>query len=92
MGELWARNSGGKRVFRFVYLDDNGMDMQAQLDGWSVQIAERIYRPSSRSRIASAYFGSPLAARVLKRNSTSNAVMACVLSSSMSLFTLRSIQ
>ncbi len=32
VGELWAKNSGGKCVFRFVYLDDNGMNMKVQLD------------------------------------------------------------
>jgi type III restriction enzyme len=32
VGELWALKSGGKCVFRFVYLDDEGKNMQAQLD------------------------------------------------------------
>lgn len=32
VGELWAASSGGKCVFRFVYLDDSGMNMEAQLD------------------------------------------------------------
>ena len=31
IGELWAANSGGKCVFRFVYLDDAGLNMEAQL-------------------------------------------------------------
>ena len=32
VGELWAAHSGGKCVFGFVYLEDNGMNMAAQLD------------------------------------------------------------
>jgi len=32
VGELWAAKSGGKCVFGFVYLEDNGMNMTAQLD------------------------------------------------------------
>ena len=32
VGELWAAKSGGKCVFGFVYLEDNGMNMAAQLD------------------------------------------------------------
>lgn len=32
VGELWAARSNNKCVFRFVYLNDNGMDMDAQLD------------------------------------------------------------
>ncbi len=32
VGELWAKNSNGKCVFRFIYLDDNGMNMEAQID------------------------------------------------------------
>lgn len=32
VGELWAANSGGKCVFGFVYLEDNGMNMEVQLD------------------------------------------------------------
>ena len=32
VGELWANNSGGKCVFGFVYLDDNGMSMEQQLN------------------------------------------------------------
>ena len=31
VGELWAANSGGKCVFRFVYLEDNGMCMEQQI-------------------------------------------------------------
>lgn len=32
VGELWAASSGGKCVFRFVYLEEGGMNMEAQLD------------------------------------------------------------
>ncbi|MEO8331179.1 MAG: DEAD/DEAH box helicase family protein [Gallionella sp.] len=32
VGELWAANSGRRCIFRFVYLDDNGMNMEVQLD------------------------------------------------------------
>jgi len=32
VGELWAASSGGKCVFRFVYLEDGGLSMEAQLD------------------------------------------------------------
>lgn len=32
VGELWASNSDNKCVFGFVYIEDNGADMQAQLD------------------------------------------------------------
>jgi type III restriction enzyme len=31
VGELWAGSSNGKCVFRFVYLDDNGMNMAQQI-------------------------------------------------------------
>lgn len=32
VGELWAASSGGKCVFRFVYLDEGGLNIEAQLD------------------------------------------------------------
>jgi type III restriction enzyme len=32
VGELWAAGSGGKCVFKFVYLEDGGLNMEAQLD------------------------------------------------------------
>lgn len=32
VGELWAAKSGGKCVFRFVYFDDGGVSMDAQID------------------------------------------------------------
>ncbi len=32
VGELWAANSGGKCVFRFVYLEDGGLNLEGQLD------------------------------------------------------------
>lgn len=32
VGELWAAKSGGKCLFRFVYLDDNGVGMEAQVN------------------------------------------------------------
>ena len=32
VGELWAAKSGGKCLFRFVYLDNNGMNMRQQID------------------------------------------------------------
>ncbi len=32
VGALWASNSGDKCVFRFVYLDENGLNMEQQLD------------------------------------------------------------
>lgn len=32
VGELWAASSGGKCVFGFVYLDEGGMNIEAQLD------------------------------------------------------------
>lgn len=32
VGELWAQRSGGRCVFRFVYLNDGGLDVQGQLD------------------------------------------------------------
>lgn len=32
VGELWAASSGGRCAFRFVYLDDGGLNMEAQLD------------------------------------------------------------
>ena len=32
VGELWAAKSGGKCLFRFVYLDDGGVDMEAQVN------------------------------------------------------------
>ncbi|TAJ78760.1 MAG: DEAD/DEAH box helicase [Gallionellaceae bacterium] len=32
VGELWAASSGGKCVFAFVYLDEGGMNIEAQLD------------------------------------------------------------
>lgn len=31
VGELWAESSEGKCVFRFVYLDDNGVNMEKQI-------------------------------------------------------------
>jgi len=31
VGELWAAKSGGRCAFRFVYLNDNGMSMDAQI-------------------------------------------------------------
>ncbi len=32
VGELWAAKSDGKCLFRFVYLDDNGVGMEAQVN------------------------------------------------------------
>lgn len=32
VGELWAAKSGGKCLFRFIYLDDNGAGMEAQVN------------------------------------------------------------
>jgi hypothetical protein len=32
VGGLWAARSGGRCVFRFVYLDDNGIGMEQQLN------------------------------------------------------------
>jgi len=32
VGELWAAKSGVKCLFRFVYLDDNGVGMEGQID------------------------------------------------------------
>lgn len=32
VGELWAARSAGRCLFRFAYLNDGGLDMQAQLD------------------------------------------------------------
>lgn len=32
VGELWAAKSGGKCLFRFVYLDDNGVGMEVQVN------------------------------------------------------------
>ena len=32
VGELWAASSGGKCVFQFVYLEDGGLNMEAQID------------------------------------------------------------
>jgi len=32
VGELWAASSGGKCVFRFVYLEDGGLNVEGQLD------------------------------------------------------------
>lgn len=32
VSELWAASSGGKCVFRFVYLEDGGVNMEGQLD------------------------------------------------------------
>lgn len=32
VGELWVASSGGRCAFRFVYLDDGGLNMEAQLD------------------------------------------------------------
>lgn len=32
VGELWAASSGGKCVFSFVYLEDGGLNIEAQLD------------------------------------------------------------
>lgn len=32
VGELWAAGSGGKCVFRFVYIEEDGLNIEAQLD------------------------------------------------------------
>lgn len=32
VGELWAKSGGGKCVFSFVYLEDGGLNIEAQLD------------------------------------------------------------
>ena len=32
VGELWAANSDGKCVFRFIYLEDGDLSMEAQID------------------------------------------------------------
>jgi len=32
VGELWAAKSAGKCLFRFVYIDDNGISMEAQVN------------------------------------------------------------